>query len=497
MRRSTFRRDCSSGPAAQIEGSGTLTNAQTGFITAAPPSGDQTDLGCILENLGTIDQTTAGTFGFVQGTVNNAAGGLFDLQADASFADFGVDGTGTIVNDGTFEKSGGSGTSDFFSPPGLDSGVGFAGSGTIDVESGTLELNTSTSLTVGTFDVGTGAVLALTGNETFTGTYTGSGGGQVQLKSGEIGVGAAGATFNFPAGMFQWQGGIINRLPGGGTFTNAGFMTLTGEDDTNGPFVNTGTMTVTNSTLGLQLEAGEGSLVNSGTLIVTSTGEVQPLAPASGGNGFITNLAGGTIQLQGGGQIGFGNIAGPLTNQGLVQVTGGSGTATINTSAFNSTGTVEVDSGALAFTSRVEVTQVSGTTLAAGTWEALDGSTIQFPAGTNLTTNQANVTLSGAGATIPALANLATNAGTFSVLAGATFTAAGNLSNTGTVTVGPASTLAVKGSYAQSSAGTLEIQLGGTPASGQFGQLAVGGSAALAGTLQPELVDGFGPFRRQ
>ena len=150
---------------------------------------------------------------------------------------------------------------------------------------------------------------------------------------------------DFPTGMFQWTGGFINRLPDEGTLTNAGFMKLTGEDDTNSPLVNTGTITVTNSSLGLQLEAGDGSLVNSGTLIVTSTGEVQPLVPASGGNAFITNLAGGTIQLQPGGQIGFGNIAGPLTNQGLVQVTGGSGTATINTSTFNNTGTVLVDSG--------------------------------------------------------------------------------------------------------------------------------------------------------
>ena len=270
-------------------------------------------------------------------------------------------------------------------------------------------------------------------------------------------------------------------------------MTLTGEDDTNGALVNTGTMTLTNASLGLKLEAGDGSLINDGTLIVTSTGELQPHVPASGGNAFIINPAGGTIQLQPGGQIGFGNTAGPLMNQGLVQVTSGSGTATIDTKTFNNTGTVEVDSGTLDFTSRVEITQVSGTTLAAGTWRSAGRFDDRLPNGTNLTTNQANVTLGGAGASIPALANLASNAGSFSVLSGATFTTAGNFSNTGTVTVGPACTLTVQGTYTQGASGTLDVQLGGSPASHQFGQLVVTGSAATAGALQAALVNGFGP----
>ncbi len=468
---------------------GTLSN--TGFLTLNN-SGAIT-LSTIapgdMINTGEVDQTGAGNLSLFSGTFDNQAGATYDISGTGGVTG-GVGSAGTFSDEGTI-KMAGSGTVTLSVPCDLNGG-------TIDVASGTLATaGTGSTWTGGTLDAAAGATLQLAqGNSsdmTLTGTFTGSGAGQVQLSSSEIAIGTAGATFNFPAGMFQWTGGFIDRLPGEGTFTNAGFMTLTGEDDTSGTFVNTGTITVTNSSLGLQLEPGDASLVNSGTLIVTSTGQVQPLVPASGGNAFITNLAGGTIQLQPGGQIGFGNIAGPLTNQGLVQVTGGSGIATIDTSAFNNTGTVQVDSGALSFTSRVGIPQISGTTLAAGTWEAQGGSSIDFATGTNLTTNQADVTLGGPGASIPAMANLATNAGTFSVLSGATFSTAGNLSNTGALTIGPASTLAVSGNYTQSAAGTLDIELGGTPASHQFGQLVVTGSAAPAGTLQAALVNGFGP----
>ena len=55
--------------------------------------------------------------------------------------------------------------------------------------------------------------------------------------------------------------------------------------------------------------------------------------------------------------------------------------------------------------------------------------------------------------------------------------------NSGSLTVGAGSTLTVAGNFTQTSAGTLNVQIGGTPASGQFGQVAVTGTAALAGTF--------------
>ena len=67
--------------------------------------------------------------------------------------------------------------------------------------------------------------------------------------------------------------------------------------------------------------------------------------------------------------------------------------------------------------------------------------------------------------------------GGFSLTNGADFTTAGDFTNgDGTLTVGvgaaAGSTLTVAGNFTQTSAGALNVQIGGTPASGQFGQVA-------------------------
>jgi hypothetical protein len=83
------------------------------------------------------------------------------------------------------------------------------------------------------------------------------------------------------------------------------------------------------------------------------------------------------------------------------------------------------------------------------------------------------------------------NAGLLTVESGRTFTLAGDFTNTGKLTLGPGSTFRVAGNYTQDAAGTLEVQLGDVPASGQFGQLVVDHQATLNGTLQVDLVNGY------
>ena len=51
----------------------------------------------------------------------------------------------------------------------------------------------------------------------------------------------------------------------------------------------------------------------------------------------------------------------------------------------------------------------------------------------------------------------------------------------------------MNGVFTQASSGVLDIQLGGTPASNQFGSLTIAGAATLAGTLKAELVEGYAP----
>lgn len=81
------------------------------------------------------------------------------------------------------------------------------------------------------------------------GTYTGTGGGTVDIDgNGELAIGAGGASVDLAAGMLQWVAGDIT---GTGTLTNEGGMQVL--DDNGGQtfksvvggltLLNTGTMT--------------------------------------------------------------------------------------------------------------------------------------------------------------------------------------------------------------------------------------------------------------
>src|SRR5207244_971229 len=114
-----------------------------------------------------------------------------------------------------------------------------------------------------------------------------------------------------------------------------------------------------------------------------------------------------------------------------------------------------------------------------------------------LTTNNAHVILDGLGSSFAKLNTLANNSGSFSLLNGRNFTTAGPLTNTGSITIGPGSTLGVTGTYRQTAGATLSVQLGGDPASGKFGKLASSGAATLDGTFDVALTGGFGPAAGQ
>ncbi len=70
---------------------------------------------------------------------------------------------------------------------------------------------------------------------------------------------------------------------------------------------------------------------------------------------------------------------------------------------------------------------------------------------------------------------------------------AANMSNKGVITIGAGDTVAASGTFTQTSTGTLNVQLGGSPASGLYGSLSSAGKATLAGTLGATLVNGYSP----
>ena len=314
-----------------------------------------------------------------------------------------------------------------------------------------------------------GATLDLTGGNTvsYAGAYTGSGGGTVALSSGQINIAAGGATFEFPAGLFQWTGGTINT--NGNTLTNTGFLTL--------------------SNSGPVYLVGNGTLANQGTIDETGAGSLAIGQYAGNGvNPKLDNQSGATFDFEGNGGITNSNTPGTFSNEGTLAKTGGTGTSAISSVGFSNPGTVEAASGTLTLNSTPP--QFSGSTLTGGAWDVLAGATLSVPGAAAITTNDGNVSLSGAGSVFAPINSLSVNNGSFGVLAGRTFTTAGSLSNTGTVTVG--GTMDVSGSYIQASTAAFDEQLGGTQA-GQFGLMAVTGSATVAGALGVDLTGGYQP----
>jgi hypothetical protein len=181
------------------------------------------------------------------------------------------------------------------------------------------------------------------------------------------------------------------------------------------------------------------------------------------GSNTLTNT--GTIQ--GSGNIGDGEMG--LVNSGTILAN--QSTALLidtSTTGFSNLGTVQANSG-----STLEIEGALGNflnynstsqTLTGGTYIA--AGTVEFPTGTVIATNAANLELSGSGnftniGGVNPLATFAANAatGTFSLEGGANFTTAGAFTNNGALTVGAASTFNVNGNLTNISSGTIS---GGT-----------------------------------
>jgi hypothetical protein len=116
--------------------------------------------------------------------------------------------------------------------------------------------------------------------------------------------------------------------------------------------------------------------------------------------------------------------------------------------------------------------------------------------GFDLTTNAANLSVSGAGTEIldtngnNALAGFTTNTATghFTVGAGYNFTVQGTFLNAGVLEIG--GTVSIQGNYTQTAGAALDIDIGGPST---YGTLTVSGTATLAGILNVALVNGFMP----
>jgi CARDB/Immunoglobulin I-set domain len=272
-----------------VPGGGTLNIASNGVLVLAGQNGSDFEFFGTVTNAGTIRLASGNLDIYAcccgnQGVLVNLPGAVVDLQADVSIDQCGG---GYIINEGTFQKSGGYGTSYINAP--------FNSSGLADALIGTLAVNGGGVQADGMFANESGATMALTG----------------------------GSLSGVMSGALTWIGGNV----GGGT-----------------------TLTVATNGLLVVQNSGDdpiyGILTNAGTIRLVS-GNLDLYACCCGNQGALINLPGGLVDFQADvsiDQCGGGSIF----NGGTFRKSVGTNTTTIS-APFNCTGTVDAETGSMNF----------------------------------------------------------------------------------------------------------------------------------------------------
>jgi len=324
---------------------------------------------------------------------SNAPAATFDLDADGiSFDDNG--GAPFLFNAGTLRKTGGSGTSTVT--------VSCNNSGTILVNSGTLALTVADS--GGEFTAASGGTLAITGNATLSGTASIDGPGAFTVAAGTItnnGAFQIQGTSTFSGGAVVLNGGCL--VTNGAIIITSGSITFNGSGTmapaslslsvgsllgnmtipVSGPFIwSSGTIGSAGSTLlllanaGLTVSNSNNKAFNGGVLVNAGAGVWAGGQIFCNNNSVFSNAASATFDLQADGNSFYANGGNPLAfNAGTLRKTAGSGTSTFSIPCNNS-GTVQVNSGTLALTfanSSGEFTVATGATLSANGNATLSG----------------------------------------------------------------------------------------------------------------------------
>ncbi len=436
---------------------GTLTwnwGAMSGTGATLVPGGGALEIGSdspknldgrTLTNAGTANWTGFGNLTASNGAVFNNSGTFNDSNTSGHNFILGAGAAPAFNNTGTFTKTT-AGYSSFFVP--------FTSTGTVTVSAGNLNL-AGGGTGSGAFSPAVDGILEFSG-----GTYS--------LASGSSVTGAGKALFS------------------GGVTTVNGTYNITGTTEITG-----GTASFTGSASTKDLTLSGGALTGAGT--VTLSGTSTWTGGTMGGSGSTAIAAGGILNISGdtaknldgralntGGTAnwtGNGAIAGSggalLTNSGAFNDGGAhslSGAPFFNTGSYRKTGqgvstfggrfdnrgTVDVQNGTVTVTG--SYTQITGSTLVAGTLGANPG--IQIRDGS----------LGGAG------------------------TLNGNVSNAGNVNPGAsAGAMTINGNYVQAPAGALNLEIGGTVPGTQYDKLVISGTATLDGTLNVSLIDSFAP----
>ena len=308
---------------------GVMTLATNSILNIVFGGGDGEFNGLVLTNYGTVNWTNTPLYGILGLNAQIYNYGLWNAQSDNTFQGAFNGGPPTLFdNFGTFRKSGNTGTTI------LDGNVVFNNTGTVNVQSGTLDIN---------------------GGGTSSGGYmTTAGGGIINFSSY---IFTNSTTFT----------GIGNYVAGGATFGGTIVGTLNWDG---GSLAGTATLT-TNSVVNIVAGGGYGFnglvLTNYGTVNWTNT----TLYGVSGRNAQIYNY--GLWNAQSDNTFTGAYNGGPPTlfdNFGTFLKSGHTGVSTLDSGVvFNNTGTVNVQSGML---------DIGGGTSSGGNFITATGGIVNF-----------------------------------------------------------------------------------------------------------------------
>jgi len=299
-----------------------ITNDGTINLTGTKSKG--IDSNTMFVNNGTINIDSDGYLMLtnVDHTLNNTSEGVININAGGQITHMLGSGSGTLINSGLIKKQQSSGGFLILAAFENDNG-------TITVENGTLDINSSNGdvqnavLTGGIYNVSSGQTLIWNGGFNLEGTLTGQLDGTLDWKGTVNVLAGEEAIFDFsgPSGL-TWSSGLFQ---GDGTLTNKGILNLEGSAG--------------KTVYGQSVLKNEGvfNINSNGFLVLTNT------------NPTFNNTTTGIINLNAGGQItyGAGSGRGLLLNSGLINKQQSSDRFGILADFHNNNGTITVTDGTL------------------------------------------------------------------------------------------------------------------------------------------------------
>jgi hypothetical protein len=311
-----------------INAGSVLTVATNGLLALA--SGNEHNFYGIMTNAGTIQLLNGGGDLYLYGNCNpgaigelvNLPGALVDVQGDNSI-NYNCNTTELVVNQGVLRKSGGTGATTIR--------LTFTNSGTLDVQTGTVNLNKGQGS--GLFLPEAGATLIF--NQTYEVDSALTGAGTNLLNGGTF-------TLN---GNINGSNVVLN-----GANLLASNTVINGALTWNSGNINAGSVltVATNGLLALASGNGHalyGIVTNAGTIQLLNGGSSLSLyGSCAGGIGELINLPGALVDVQGDNSISYGCGTEQVLNQGVLRKSGGTGTTTIYP-IFNNSGTLDVQTG--------------------------------------------------------------------------------------------------------------------------------------------------------